>query len=424
MADVECVNMFEEVKKDIDGCLAKTLASSCLNCKNPMCRTGCPLNINIPAFIEKIKKEEYASALKIISEKSVMPEVCGRVCPQEKTCQVKCIKGLKGNPVEIGVLERFVSNYEIEDEKITDRKEKIAIVGSGPAGLSCAYHLRKKGFQVTIYEASHKLGGVLIYGIPEFRLPKSIVENIINRLKKLGVIFKTDTLVGKTITLDELKRSHEYVVIATGAGTPKNLDIPGIMAKNVISANELLTRVNLMKSPFSDTPLNSSIKSVVIGGGNVALDAARVLKRLGSDVTLCYRKDEENLKMREEEKISAKNENVNFKFNMVPVEIISDEYYNISSVIFNHEGKNIELKCDTLVIAIGTTPNKTILNNTNIQTLENGCIAVNNYITSDEGILAIGDARLGNATVIDALKDGYESSKIIEELIESRRNYE
>lgn len=420
MADVECVNNFSEVKKDIDANIAKNLASKCLNCSKPMCVQGCPLGIDIPKFIQKIKKEDYEGAFKIISEKSLMPEVCGRVCPQELTCEAKCIRGLKGKAVNIGILERFASNYE---EKISISKSNgynVAIVGSGPAGLSCAYHLAKKGFSVTVYESSHKLGGVLKYGIPEFRLPKSIVDKIIARLMNLGVEFKTDILIGSTITLEQLKEEYDYIFIGTGAGIPKNLDIAGIMYKNVLSANELLTRVNLMKSPFSDTPLNKSRKAIVIGGGNVACDASRVLKRLGSEVTLCYRKEEKNLKMREEEYIHAQKENIKFLFNMIPVEIKCNEDYNISSVVFDYLGKRIELECDTLIIAIGTTRNKTVLKNSHLKTDEYDNIIVDDYFTSDKKILAGGDAISGSATVIEALKDGMLAAEKIIDIIDNK----
>ena len=314
MEDVVTVNKldFSEVKKDIDLTTAHNLSEKCLNCKNPRCVTGCPLGINIPEFISLIKENKYEEAYEKISEKSVMPEVCGRVCPQEKTCQAKCIRGLNGESVRIGDLERFASNYQKENFNISENGKKVAVIGSGPASLSCAYHLRKSGFKVTVFEASHKFGGVLTYGIPNFRLPKDIVDNVILKLERMGVIFKNDTLVGKTITIKELKKDFDYIFIGTGAGIPKTLDIEGIMAKNVMSANELLTRINLMNAPFSDTPLNVPRKAIIIGGGNVACDAARCLVRLGAYVTICYRKDENNLKMRQEEYKHALKEGVEF----------------------------------------------------------------------------------------------------------------
>ena len=405
MEDVVCVNetidlkkrkeTFLEVKKDINEETADLLAKRCLNCKNPMCVKGCPIHINIPKFIECIKNSDYNGAYEVISEKSVMPEVCGRVCPQELTCEAKCIRGIKDCPVSIGILERFASKYKHKIQKSPSNGIKVLIIGSGPAGLSCAYNLAKKGFDTTIYEASHEFGGVLTYGIPEFRLPKSIVDDIINKLKELDVKLVSNILVGKTITLEELQEEYKYIFIGTGAGVPKNLDIKGVMLKNVMSANELLTRVNLMKSPLSDTPLNKSKKSIIIGGGNVANDAARVMSRLGSDVTVCYRKDESNLKMRKEEYNHAKEEGIKFLFDMVPTEIIGDDNSCVKGIKFSN---NKYLECDTLIIAIGTNQNHLILENTDIK--------INNIETTNPNIFAGGDIIRGNATVIDALSDG------------------
>lgn len=417
MEDVVTVNKldFLEVKKDIDLTTAHNLSSKCLNCKNPRCVTGCPLGINIPEFISLIKENKYEEAYEKISEKSVMPEVCGRVCPQEKTCQAKCIRGLNGESVRIGDLERFVSNYKKENFNISENGKKVAVIGSGPASLSCAYHLRRAGFKITVFEASHKYGGVLTYGIPNFRLPKDIVNNVIFKLEHMGVIFKNDTLVGKTITIKELKKDFDYIFIGTGAGVPKTLDIEGIMAKNVMSANELLTRINLMNAPFSDTPLNIPRKAIIIGGGNVACDAARCLVRLGAYVTICYRKDENNLKMRQEEYKHALKEGVEFEFEMVPKEIKYDEDYSVKSVIFTCNDTEKELKCDGLIIAIGTTHNDIILRSSNIKTNEKHQIITKESMTSDKIIFAGGDVLRGNATVIDALSDGLEAAnKIIE----------
>lgn len=417
MEDVVTVNKldFLEVKKDIDLTTAHNLSSKCLNCKNPRCVTGCPLGINIPEFISLIKENKYEEAYEKISEKSVMPEVCGRVCPQEKTCQAKCIRGLNGESVRIGDLERFVSNYKKENFNISENGKKVAVIGSGPASLSCAYHLRRAGFKVTVFEASHKYGGVLTYGIPNFRLPKDIVNNVILKLEHMGVIFKNDTLVGKTITIKELKKDFDYIFIGTGAGVPKTLDIEGIMAKNVMSANELLTRINLMNAPFSDTPLNIPRKAIIIGGGNVACDAARCLVRLGAYVTICYRKDENKLKMRQEEYKHALKEGVEFEFEMVPKEIKYDEDYSVKSVIFTCNDTEKELKCDGLIIAIGTTHNDIILRSSNIKTNEKHQIITKESMTSDKIIFAGGDVLRGNATVIDALSDGLEAAnKIIE----------
>lgn len=417
MEDVVTVNKldFSEVKKDIALTTAHNLSSKCLNCKNPRCVTGCPLGINIPEFISLIKENKYEEAYEKISEKSVMPEVCGRVCPQEKTCQAKCIRGLNGESVRIGDLERFASNYQKENFNISENGKKVAVIGSGPASLSCAYHLRRAGFKVTVFEASHRFGGVLTYGIPNFRLPKDIVDNVILKLERMGVIFKNDTLVGKTITIKELKKDFDYIFIGTGAGIPKTLDIEGIMAKNVMSANELLTRINLMNAPFSDTPLNVPRKAIIIGGGNVACDAARCLVRLGAYVTICYRKDENNLKMRQEEYKHALKEGVEFEFEMVPKEIKYDEDYSVKSVIFTCNDTEKELKCDGLIIAIGTIHNDIILKSSNIKTNEKHQIITKESMTSDKIIFAGGDVLRGNATVIDALSDGLEAAnKIIE----------
>lgn len=406
---------FYEVKKDISCEEAVSLSNHCLNCKNPMCKKGCPLEIDIPDFISAIKNGDYEKAYEIISQKSVMPEVCGRVCPQELTCEAKCVQGLRGESVKIGTLERFASNYKTSIKVKSNNGLKVAVVGSGPFGLSSAYHLRREGFDVTVFESSHVLGGVLIYGIPEFRLPKKIVDDIIEKLKNMGVIFKTDVLIGATIPIDELKKNFDYIFLGTGAGVPKMFDIPGVMAKNVMSANELLTRINVMHAPSSDTPLIIPKRAIVIGGGNVACDAARSLVRLGSDVTICYRKSEEFLKMRKEEYEHAKMEHVNFIFNAVPIKIETDKNFAVNKCVFKIDKKQEKIECDMVVVAIGTTHNDLIPRLSGIKSDEFYRIEANDFVTSDDRIFAGGDATRGNATVIDALSDGL---KAVEKLIQ------
>lgn len=408
---------FSEVKKDISCEEAVSLSNHCLNCKNPMCKKGCPLEIDIPDFISAIKNEEYERAYEIISQKSVMPEVCGRVCPQELTCEAKCVRGLKGESVKIGNLERFVSNYKTPIKVKKSNGLKVAVVGSGPFGLSSAYHLKKEGFDVTVFESSHVLGGVLIYGIPEFRLPKKIVDDVIYKLENMGVIFKTDVLIGATITIEELKKNFDYIFLGTGAGVPKMFSIPGVMAKNVLSANELLTRINVMHAPDSDTPLIIPRKVVVIGGGNVACDAARSLVRLGSDVTICYRKSEEFLKMRKEEYEHAKMEHVNFIFNAEPVRIETDKAFTVNKCVFNIAKKHEKIECDMVIIAIGTTHNDLIPRLNGIKSDEFYKIEANDYVTSDSRVFAGGDATRGNATVIDALSDGLKAVEKLMQII-------
>lgn len=406
---------FSEVKKDISCEEAVSLSNHCLNCKNPMCKKGCPLEIDIPDFISAIKNSDYEKAYEIISQKSVMPEVCGRVCPQELTCEAKCVQGLRGESVKIGTLERFASNYKTSIKVKSNNGLKVAVVGSGPFGLSSAYHLRREGFDVTVFESSHVLGGVLIYGIPEFRLPKKIVDDIIEKLKNMGVIFKTDVLIGATIPIDELKKNFDYIFLGTGAGVPKMFDIPGVMAKNVMSANELLTRINVMHAPSSDTPLIIPKRAIVIGGGNVACDAARALVRLGSDVTICYRKSEEFLKMRKEEYEHAKMEHVNFIFNAVPIKIETDKNFAVNKCVFKIDKKQEKIECDMVIVAIGTTHNDLIPRLSGIKSDEFYRIEANDFVTSDDRIFAGGDATRGNATVIDALSDGL---KAVEKLIQ------
>lgn len=418
MEDVVTVNNkydFSEVKKDISCEEAVSLSNHCLNCKNPMCKKGCPLEINIPDFISAIKNGDYEKAYEIISQKSVMPEVCGRVCPQELTCEAKCIQGLRGESVKIGNLERFASNYKTAIKVKTSNGLKVAVVGSGPFGLSSAYHLKREGFDVTVFESSHVLGGVLIYGIPEFRLPKKIVDDIIEKLKNMGVIFKSDVLIGSTVTIEELKEKFDYIFLGTGAGVPKMFDIPGIMAKNVMSANELLTRINVMHAPISDTPLIIPKEAVVIGGGNVACDAARSLVRLGSDVTVCYRKSEEFLKMRKEEFEHAKMEHVNFIFNAVPIRIETDKNFAVNKCVFKIGKKQEKIESNMVIIAIGTTHNDLIPRLSGIKSDEFYRIEADDFVTSDDRIFAGGDATRGNATVIDALSDGL---KAVEKLIQ------
>lgn len=434
-------NNFEEVALGYTKEEAVLEASRCLNCKNPMCIKGCPVNIMIPKFIECIKNGDMEDAMKIIGESSSLPAICGRVCPQEKQCEKYCIKGLKGEAIAIGALERFVADWALENNyenkiEIKNNDKKVAIVGSGPSGLSCAYNLRKFGYDVTIYEALHKAGGVLTYGIPEFRLPKSIVQREIKKIENLGIKIITNAVIGKSITIEELKNEYDAIYIATGAGLPKFMNIPNINANGVYSANEILTRINLMGAykESSKTPIKIPKHAIVIGGGNVAFDAARVMKRLGSRVTIMYHRSEEELPARKEEINHAKDENINFAFLNNPKEIIVDNDYSVVGVKYvemelldeldssnrrkvketNNYG-NIE--CDMIIFAIGTDINNLAFKNSEINTSNKGLIIVDGTRTNDNKVFAGGDNTTGAATVILACGAGVKAAKEIDEYL-------
>ena len=428
---------FQEVELGYSKEEAKKEASRCLHCKIPKCVEGCPVNIMIPDFIEAVKNNDIKKAYEIISESSSLPAICGRVCPQEKQCESKCIKGLKGQAISIGSLERYVADEAIKNNfasvvKVKKNHKKVAIVGSGPAGLSCAGDLAKAGFDVTIYEVLHKAGGVLIYGIPEFRLPKAIVAKQVESLEQLGVEIKTNIPVGNAITLDDLQEEYDEVFIATGAGLPKFMGIEGEDASGVFSANEILTRINLMGgySKTSKTPIKHSKIAYVIGGGNVAMDAVRSLKRLGVDAHIMYRRSEEELPARKMEVEHAKEEGIKFHLLQNPIKIIVDENNNVTglevvdmeltepgedgrrNVIPKAKSEHI-VECDMVVMALGTGPNHEALKKSKIKLTDRGLIDVKGTKTSLKNVYAGGDAVTGAATVILAMEAGKKAAKEI-----------
>ncbi|MDD6991132.1 MAG: NADPH-dependent glutamate synthase [Oscillospiraceae bacterium] len=421
-------------------------AQRCLGCKNMPCVKGCPVNIDIPAFIKEIANKNFEGAYGIISKSSSLPAVCGRVCPQETQCEGKCVRGIKGEPVGIGRLERFAAdyhnaNFKGEPEKPASNGKKVAVIGAGPAGLTCAGDLAKKGYDVTVFEALHLAGGVLVYGIPEFRLPKSIVQREIDGLKAIGVHIETNVIIGKTITIDELfEQGFKSVFIGSGAGLPRFMNIPGENLKGVYSANEFLTRVNLMKAykEDSDTPVKENKKVAVVGGGNVAMDAARCALRLGAEeVYIVYRRGEAELPARAEEIEHAKEEGIIFKTLTNPVEILGDENKFVSGIKcvsmelgepdesgrrrpVVKEGSEHVIDVDCVVMSIGTSPNPLIRNTTEgLETNKHGCIVVKDEsgLTSREGVYAGGDAVTGAATVILAMGAGKSAAEAIDEYL-------
>lgn len=428
---------FEEVELGYNDEEAVKEASRCLNCKNPRCVEGCPINIKIPEFISAIKDQDIEKAYNIISESSSLSAICGRVCPQEKQCEGKCIRGIKGDSIAIGALERYVSDKALLDNmqsKFIKEKnnKKVAIIGSGPAGLACASELIKHGFSVVIYESLHKAGGVLTYGIPEFRLPKEIVNKQIDNLKKLGVKIKLNIPVGNAITINELKEEYDAIFIGTGAGIPKFMGIDGEDSNEVFSANEILTRINLMKSykNNSKTPIKKSGIAYVIGGGNVAMDAARSLKRLGIETHLMYRRSEEELPARKTEVHHAKEEEIIFDILKNPKKIIKDKNNTVKGIEYvdmelgepgedgrrkvkEIEGSNKKVKCDMVIMALGTLQNHEALKESNIKLNDKGLIIVNNYETTENNIYAGGDAVTGAATVILAMEAGKKAAENI-----------
>ena len=423
-------------------------AERCLNCKNKPCVAGCPVAIDIPAFITKIKERDFEGAYQIIAKSSALPAVCGRVCPQETQCESKCVRGIKGEPVAIGRLERFVADWhnahstEAPVAPISNG-HKCAIIGAGPSGLTCAGDLARMGYEVTIFEALHLAGGVLVYGIPEFRLPKKIVQREIDNLKALGVKVETNVVVGRTIEIDELfAMGYESIFIGSGAGLPNFMNIPGENLKGVYSANEFLTRVNLMKAyrPDSDTPIKDCKNVAVVGGGNVAMDAARSAKRLGAEnVYIVYRRGMEELPARKEEVEHAEEEGIIFKTLTNPIEVLGDEHKFVTGIkcvemelgepdasgrrrpIVKPDSEFV-LDVDCVIMSIGTSPNPLIRNTTKgLETNKWGCfIADENGLTSREGVYAGGDAVTGAATVILAMGAGKTAAKAMDEYIRSK----
>ncbi|MBQ4031853.1 MAG: NADPH-dependent glutamate synthase [Bacilli bacterium] len=436
-APQERVKNFKEVELGYTDEEALAEANRCLHCANPRCMQGCPVSIAIPEFIQCIKDGNLEEAYKVISKSSSLPAVCGRVCPQEKQCESMCIRGFKGEAISIGSLERYVADQAIKNNfssvgEIKKNGKKVAIVGAGPAGLTCAGDLAKAGYDVTIYEILHKAGGVLTYGIPEFRLPKSIVEKEVDSLKKLGVNILCDVPVGNAISLDELQKEYDAVFLGTGAGLPKFMGIPGEDANQVFSANEILTRINLMKAydDTSKTPIKKVKKAYVIGGGNVAMDAVRSLKRLGIDAHLMYRRSMEELPARKMEVEHAQEEGIVFDLLTNPVRIIADENNNVTGMevvnmvlgepdesgrrsVKEDESSKHVVDCEMVVMALGTSPNHGALKNSDIELSDKGLIVVEGTKTSLSNVYAGGDAVTGAATVILAMEAGKKAASEI-----------
>lgn len=429
---------------------AQLEATRCLQCKKPACIEGCPVGIDIPAFIRKIGEGDYKSAIKIIKDKNNLPAICGRVCPQETQCEEMCVMGRKHEPVAIGRLERFASDWEIEREfenpPMPENKNgtKVAVIGSGPAGLTAAADLAKMGYDVTIFEAFHTAGGVLVYGIPEFRLPKEIVKREVDYIKALGVKIETNFVIGKTATIDDLREEgYKAFFLSTGAGLPVFLRIPGENLAGVYSANEFLTRVNLMKAykfPEYDTPVRIGKRVAVVGGGNVAMDAARAAIRLGSEeVTILYRRSEAEMPARHEEIEHAKEEGVKFMFLTDPLEVIGDDKLSVKAVRciktelgepdmkgrrrpIPIEGSEFKIDIDNLIVAIGTTPNPLITRTTpNLEAqVWGGIVTIDESgLTSIEDVWAGGDIVSGSATVISAMGAGKKAAKAIDKYLQS-----
>ena len=441
---------FDEVALGYTAEMAVNEARRCLHCPKKPCQSGCPVGIDIPAFIAKVAEEDFEGAYKVLSASSALPAVCGRVCPQETQCEGKCVRGVKGESVGIGRLERFVADWHREHSDETPARpapngHKVAIIGAGPSGLTAAGDLAKLGYAVTIYEALHLAGGVLVYGIPEFRLPKAIVQREIDGLKAMGVDIETNMVIGKVLTIDELMEDYgfEAVYIASGAGLPRFMGIPGESLKGVYSANEYLTRINLMKAykPGSKTPIMHSHKVAVVGGGNVAMDAARCAKRMGAEeVYIVYRRGMEELPARKEEVEHAEEEGIIFKTLTNPVEVLGNEDGMVCGMKcvemelgepdasgrrrpIVKEGSEFTLDVDTMIMSIGTSPNPLIRSTTpGLETNRHGCIVTNgdDGLTSREGVYAGGDAVTGAATVILAMGAGKHAARAIDEYIRSK----
>lgn len=440
---------FEEVCLGYNAEEAMEEASRCINCKNAKCIQGCPVAINIPAFIKEVKEGDFEGAYKTIGLSSALPAICGRVCPQETQCEGKCIRGIKGEPVSIGKLERFVADYALEHDikpvgAEVKNGHKVAVIGSGPAGLTCAGDLAKMGYDVTVFEALHELGGVLVYGIPEFRLPKQkVVAKEIEKVKELGVKFETNVVIGKSTTIDMLieEEGFEAVFIGSGAGLPKFMGIPGETANGVFSANEYLTRSNLMKAfdDSYDTPIVAGKKVAVIGGGNVAMDAARTALRLGAEVHIVYRRSEEELPARVEEVHHAKEEGVIFDLLTNPTEIVTEDGWVKGMKCVRMElgepdasgrrrpvvieGSEFEMDVDTVIMSLGTSPNPLISSTTEgLEVNKWQCIVADEEFgkTSKEGVYAGGDAVTGAATVILAMGAGKAGAKGIHEYLKDK----
>lgn len=441
-------NNFEEVALGYTKEQAMEEAQRCLHCPTKPCISGCPVSVNIPDFIEQVKNGEFEKAYQIIHQTSSLPAVCGRVCPQETQCESKCVRGVKGEAVAIGRLERFVADWHREHVKDAPEKQpsnghKVAIVGAGPAGLTCAGDLAKKGYQVSVFEALHVAGGVLMYGIPEFRLPKEIVQHEINGLKEMGVDIQTNTVIGRTESVDDLfEDGYESVFIGSGAGLPNFMNMPGENLKGVYSANEFLTRCNLMKAykEDADTPIQHPKRAVIVGGGNVAMDAARCAKRLGvEEVTIVYRRSMEELPARKEEVEHAQEEGIKFQLLTNPVQVLGDEEGWVKGIECvsmelgepdasgrrrpkEIKGSNFVIDIDCMIMAIGTSPNPLIRSTTEgLDTNRKGCLVADEHgVTTREGVFAGGDAVTGAATVIMAMGAGKTAAKAMDEYIQNK----
>ena len=445
------VTNFEEVCYGYDLDEARLEASRCLGCKKPRCVEHCPVSLQIPQFIAQLRDGNLAEAARIIAQDSSLPSVCGRVCPQETQCEGSCILGVKGESVAIGKLERFVGDWSIEHgaeatAPAPSNGRKVAVVGSGPAGLACAADLAKMGYEVKIFEALHKVGGVLVYGIPEFRLPKErIVAREIAQVERLGVGIETDVIVGRTVTIDSLLDDEGYdaVFIGSGAGLPRFMGIPGENLNGVVSANEFLTRANLMHAydKAYDTPIYVGQRVVVVGGGNVAMDAVRTAKRLGAEATIVYRRSEKELPARVEEVHHAKEEGIRFRMLTNPTAVLGDEKGWVTGLRCVEmelgepdesgrrspvvkEGSEFEIECDVVIMALGTSPNPLLAATTaGLETTRRGCITADERgATTRPGVFAGGDAVTGAATVILAMGAGRTAAKAIDEYVKSRAN--
>ena len=445
---LERAKNFEEVTLGYTPEQAMEEANRCLNCKNPLCRNGCPVGVPIPGFIKKVAEGKFEEAYEILTTANLLPAVCGRVCPQEKQCESKCVRGVKGEPVSIGALERFVADYHrthktSEAIPAPSNGHKVAVIGSGPSGLACAGSLAMRGYDVTVYEAFHKAGGVLVYGIPEFRLPKAIVQAEIEHLQALGVKIVTNAIVGRSFSVDELfEDGFEAVFIGSGAGLPQFMNIPGENLLGVYSANEYLTRINLMKAYLDEyeTPIKKAKNVAVVGGGNVAMDAARCAKRMGAEhVYIVYRRGLEELPARLEEVHHAMEEGIEFRLLNNPTQILGDENGKVRAIEcvemvlgepdasgrrrpIEKEGSEFLIDVDAVIISIGTIPNPLIKSTTQgLDVNKKGCIVADeNGKTSLPGVFAGGDAVTGAATVILAMGAGKKSAEAIHEYIQNK----
>lgn len=442
------ITNFEEVAAGYTAGQAMSEAARCLGCKAAPCVNGCPVGVPIPQFIKLIEEGDFAGAAEVIKSANLLPAVCGRVCPQESQCEKHCVRGKKGEAVGIGRLERFAADFALEQlernpEKLEPNGYKVAVVGSGPSGLTCAGELARQGFKVSVFEALHKAGGVLVYGIPEFRLPKSIVAREIESLKSLGVEVETNVVIGRTLTVDELfEQGFDAVYIGSGAGLPAFMNIPGEEYNGVYSANEFLTRINLMKAYEKDsrTPVMRAKRVTVLGGGNVAMDAARCARRIGAEVTIVYRRTENELPARLEEIHHAKQEGINFRFLSAPLRIDADESSRVSSIRCQQmelsepdasgrarpvpvEGSEFDIETDCVIIAIGNSPNPLISQTTQgLETNKWGCLILSDELrmqTTRPNVYAGGDAVTGAATVILAMGAGKAAAKAIAESLKT-----